>query len=216
MKEVYLRFPGPGLSLEGALALPQGEGPFPGAVVCHPHPLYGGDMDNNVVLAICQALVKKSIAALRFNFRGVGRSEGRFDQGVGEQEDVLAALGALRERQEVDSARLGLVGYSFGAAVAAAAGPRAGQVKALALISLPLVMGNLDALKDYPRAKLLVSGGRDSFVPRQGMERLAAELPPPVESEVVPETDHFWWGHEDKVAAKVAEFLCRSLFHYTS
>ncbi|HJX69980.1 MAG TPA: hypothetical protein VJ441_02685, partial [Dehalococcoidia bacterium] len=98
--------------------MPQGEPPFPAVAVCHPHPLYGGDMHNNIVLAICSALAEASIAAFRFNFRGVGRSQGAFAEGVGAQEDVKAALAFLTPSSKVDSQRVGLAGYSFGTRVA--------------------------------------------------------------------------------------------------
>src|SRR5438093_13365536 len=105
------------LTLEGALNLPE-RTPAPGIVVCHPHPMYGGDMHNNVVDAVCQTAAADGIVALRFNFRGAGGSEGSYDYGVGEQDDVGAALAYLRELPEVDGARVALAGYSFGAAIA--------------------------------------------------------------------------------------------------
>src|SRR5688572_2580189 len=96
VNEARVRIPVSGsaesLVLQGILARPEGFGPFPGVVICHPHPLYGGDMENNVVQVITRALVKQGIAALRFNFRGVGLSGGRHGEGIGEQEDVRAAL----------------------------------------------------------------------------------------------------------------------------
>src|SRR6266540_978811 len=116
-ESLAVTFPSGELSLEGLLHLPE-QTPAPGIVVCHPHPMYGGDMHNNVVDAICDTAVAEGIAALRFNFRGAGASEGRYDNGVGEQDDVRAALTYLRGLPEVDSARVALAGYSFGAAVA--------------------------------------------------------------------------------------------------
>jgi alpha/beta superfamily hydrolase len=100
-----------GLTLEGLLHLPPVT-PCPGVVVAHPHPQYGGDMHNNVVHALCRAVNSVGAAALRFNFRGVGASEGSFDNGVGEQRDVAGALEYLRALPEI-TARIALVGYSF-------------------------------------------------------------------------------------------------------
>ena len=117
MPEEAIQFPSGELQLEGVLHLPLGEGPFPGVVVCHPHSLYGGSMSNNVVLALCRALTENSIVALRFNFRGVGRSTGSFADGLGEQEDVEAAITYVSTLAQVSSDQIGLAGYSFGAAV---------------------------------------------------------------------------------------------------
>src|SRR6185295_8845408 len=102
--------------LEGRLAVPAGA--TRGAVVCHPHPQYGGTMDNNVVVAVTDALRAAGLATLRFNFRGVGSSEGRHGGGAAEVGDAHAALAHLRAAGIEDVA---LVGYSFGAAVAARA-----------------------------------------------------------------------------------------------
>ena len=85
----HVVFPCNEIQLEGILLLPEGNGPFPTVIVCHPHPLYGGDMDNNVVTSVCNALGRSSIASLRFNFRGVGNSSGSYSEGLGEQ-DILS------------------------------------------------------------------------------------------------------------------------------
>ena len=135
MKSKRVTFPCGDLQLEGELQLPEGNGPFPVVTVCHPHPLYGGDMDNNVVMAVYFALVKSSIAALRFNFRGVGNSSGSYGEGVGEQDDLQAALDFLSILKEIDSSRIGLAGYSFGGMVAAHVAIKDNRIKQLALIS---------------------------------------------------------------------------------
>ncbi|MPZ24584.1 MAG: hypothetical protein GEU28_13855 [Dehalococcoidia bacterium] len=103
--------------LEGVLHLPDST-PAPGVVICHPHPLYGGDMDNYVVAALCRALVAADFAALRFNFRGVGASQGNHDGRIGERSDARRALDWLGNHESVDPERLAIAGYSFGAIVA--------------------------------------------------------------------------------------------------
>ncbi len=95
MKQTRVSFVSGGLVLEGMLAVPEGTGPFPAVIVCHPHPLYGGSMDNNVVNSISETLVQASLVSLKFNFRGVGGSQGEFGQGIGEQEYVEAAISFL-------------------------------------------------------------------------------------------------------------------------
>ena len=193
------------LELEGVLYVPPGQGRWPAVAVCHPHPLYGGDMHNDVVMTICEELLKKSIVSLRFNFRGVGLSEGAFADGVGEQNDVLAALTYLSSR--ADDRRLGLAGYSFGAEVAASVAPRS-PAKALALVSPP---GKLDGLGGFAGPKLFIAGAEDPLVSAALLEQRARELPPPSEVEVVPGVDHFWWGHEGALARKIAQFLAANL-----
>ena len=118
MRESGIDFKSKSLTLEGVIASPNGlSGALPGVVVCHPHPLFGGDMNNDLVLAVCKSLVQEGFVTLRFNFRGVGTSDGAFSKGDKEREDVAAALNMLRAWPAVDNARLALVGYSFGAAM---------------------------------------------------------------------------------------------------
>jgi len=207
----YVRLPGAGLELEGILHLPKEEGPLPAVVVCHPHPLYGGDMHNNVVLAICHALVEASIIAFRFNFRGVGTSEGSFSEGIGEQEDVKAALAFLSTVSKVDLDKIGLAGYSFGAKVALPVALQNEQVKAVALVSPLLSTSDWEQLKDYVKPKLFLCGSNDDFVSSQKVQRLASGLPEPNQCEVIPGADHFWWGYEGRIAPKVAAFFGATL-----
>ena len=100
MKTTPVVFPCGTIALEGVMFRPDGGGPFSAAVVCHPHPLYGGSMDNNVVNAVCHALVERSIIALKFNFRGVGRSEGSHSGGNDEPLDLKAAIDYVSELGE--------------------------------------------------------------------------------------------------------------------
>lgn len=116
MAEIRVEFKSDSLTLEGVLATPDGAGPFPAVIVCHPHPLYGGSMDNNVVDGLCAGLARQSLASLKFNFRGVGGSQGSFAHGAGEQRDVSAALAYITTVHEIDTGRIGLAGYSAGAA----------------------------------------------------------------------------------------------------
>jgi alpha/beta superfamily hydrolase len=205
MIENRVKFPCGDLILEGVTTVPEGKGPFAGVVVCHPHPNYGGDMNNNVVVPLCLALTQASIASLRFNFRGVGASQGKFADGIGEREDVVAAISYLSTLEVVDKERIGLCGYSFGGAVSLEVAPADERVKALALVS-PEVSTYVP-LKQYTRPKLIVCGGADQFVSIIALQRLAEELPPPNDFELISGADHFWGGYEDKVAARIAAFF---------
>lgn len=202
-REARIRFPSGELSLEGVLAIPEGIGPFPAIIVCHPHPLYGGSMTNNVVNKLCEALARASLVSFKFNFRGVGGSEGEFGHGMGEQEDVGAAISFVTMVREVDSERIGLAGYSAGAGFALPVGFKSAQIKALAAISPPLSIFDFDFLKDCLKPKLLISGGRDGFTPPSQFLEFCQNLPDPRECHSIDAADHFWWGYESDLAAKV-------------
>lgn len=202
-----------GARLEGALALPDGEGPFAAAVVCHPHPLYGGSMHNNVVAAVASALAARGIAALTFNFRGVGGSEGAPGDLAEAAADAAAALAHASAVVEIDGDRVGLAGYSFGAGAAAAAAAGAAPA-ALALISLPLSMADEAArasLAAYSGPLLLIAGGDDAGSPEDGLRALADARPAPVEVRVVPGADHFWGGDEYAIEQAAGPFFASAL-----
>lgn len=200
-------FPCGDISLEGVWHFPQATGSTPAVIVCHPHPLYGGDMSNNVVLAICQALARQSIAAFRFNFRGVGKSGGTFGDGIAEQEDIRAALAFISSTPNIDPQRVGLVGYSFGASVAVPVAVEDNRVNLLALVSPALSDSGWEQLKGYPKPKFLISGNRDFFVSLKKLQQYIKDIPEPKQCQVISEADHFWWGYEDEVAHKVAQFF---------
>lgn len=204
MQEMGLMFPADAPRLEGAVLLPDGPGPFAGVVICHPHPLYGGDMSNYVVQAVAIALCQASIAALRFNFRGVGRSRGTFDGGEGEQEDVREAITMLASLENIDERRIGLAGYSFGARVALGAAEWDGRVRALTAIS---PAGGLPALFLGP--KLFIVGDSDEFVSADWLAGEVERLAEPKQLEIIPGADHFWYGYEGEAAERVADFFSR-------
>jgi hypothetical protein len=203
MSETRVSFPCGELSLKGALSLPPGEGTFPGVVLCHPHPLRGGDMNNNVVLAIYEGLARLSVACLRFNFRGVRGSEGEFAQGVGEREDAKAALSFLETREGVDGSRLGLCGYSFGTTVAFPVAAEDERVRAVVGIS-PL---HAELLRGYAKPKFLIWGTHDQFIAGGELTRVMDKLPEPKERVIIPGADHFWWGYEKELADRVASYF---------
>ena len=204
MKSKRVIFPCGDLRLEGELQLPEGNGPFPVVAVCHPHPLYGGDMDNNVVTAVYFALVKSSIATLRFNFRGVGNSGGRYGECVGEQDDLQAALDFLSTLKEIDSSRIGLAGYSFGGMVAAYVAIKDNRVKQLALISPALKETGWIRLKKYTLPKLILIGEADTSVPFRPFQRFFGDAK---QYRIIAGADHFWSGFEEQLSSKITHFF---------
>jgi alpha/beta superfamily hydrolase len=211
MKETRVNFLSGGLVLEGILAIPEGTGPLLAVIVCHPHPLYGGSMDNNVVCSLTKTLTQASFVSLKFNFRGAGESQGKFSQGIGEREDVEAAISFISTVKEIDSKRIGLAGYSAGAVFALPVGFKDARIKALAAVSPPLTMFDFDFLKSCPKPKLLISGSRDALIPTDQFLEFCRNLPEPKEYVSIEGADHFWWGYESHLAAKVTAFFTKVL-----
>jgi alpha/beta superfamily hydrolase len=203
MKQI--EFPCQDITLEGVLAIPEGNGPFGVVVVCHPHPLYGGNMYNNVVHAICEKIGERNLAWLKFNFRGVGKSGGRFGSGLGEKEDARAAISFAEKQAKIDAARMGICGYSFGSTVAFAVAVEDVRIQAVAGIS-PFVQP-ADLLDSDNKPKLFVSGANDDFVNPQGLTQLVSKLPEPKECVIYPGVDHFWGESEETMAEKVSQFF---------
>jgi alpha/beta superfamily hydrolase len=211
LKRVHISFPSGELTLEGVWHLAFGEVPFPAVIVCHPHSLYGGNMSANVVFNICQALALRNIAALRFNFRGVGKSEGSFGGGIGEQEDVKAALDYVLAAENIDKNRIGLAGYSFGGGVAVPVAAGEERIKLLALVSPALMGGGPEQLKGYQKPKFIIVGENDDVIGQRGLRELFEEIPEPKQLEVISGADHFWGGYEEIVAEKVGGFFAKGL-----
>jgi alpha/beta superfamily hydrolase len=202
--------PGGEVTLEGMLHLPEGSGPFPGAVVCHPHPQFGGDMYNNVVGALVKACLGSGVAALRFNFRGVGESTGAYGGGEAEKSDVIAALDYLRARREIDGSKVALTGYSFGAMVALRVADGREDLAAVVAVSTPTQHATLDGLHLAAPA-LFVTGDRDEYCDHELLQEHREQLGGDVTVVVVPGVDHFWWGSDGRLIEAVSGFLREQL-----
>jgi len=195
------------LKLEGKLYLPETDQPLPAVVVCHPHPRYGGSMENNVVDAICRSLLSVSICSFKFNFRGVGESQGSFSNGSGEVEDIKAAVSFLASQPEIDKTRLGLAGYSAGAAWGLAAASQTPAVKASVAVSVPLSLSDLSFLKDFHSPLLMISGSEDQLTNPEDLVAFCTELPSSVEYRIIEDADHSWSGFEKEAGAEIAGFF---------
>jgi len=162
-------------------------------------------MDNNVIDGLVSRLAAASIATLRFNFRGVGASEGSYGNLIGECEDARAAAAWLRERTGVG--KVALAGYSFGAMVALHAGHDDPDVERLVAVAPPLSMFGVDFLAGCAKPKLFLIGDRDQFCSPRDFERIVQSLPESTTSRLLVGTGHFFGGVEDEVGRLVAEFL---------
>jgi alpha/beta superfamily hydrolase len=199
------------LTLQGLFYFPNSDGVFPAVVLCHPHPLYGGSMDNNVIVAASSALVEKSIIAFTFNFRGVGGSQGSYGDGIAEQEDVKAAISWLISHPMVERNRLGLLGYSFGAAVALPVACDDNRIRAVVLISLPPGPLQSSQLKNCIKPKFIICGANDFVVPLDQANLMNQEAAEPKQFDLISGADHFWVGYEPMLAGKVAAFFEKKL-----
>lgn len=202
--EVPVRIPVGSITLEGLYWAPYAA-PAIGVVLCHPHPLFGGDMHNNVVDALTDALQAASVATLRFNFRGVGSSEGHHDDGIAEQDDVKAAVSLLQTRTPVET--VVVAGYSFGSFVGLQAGAADPRVNKLVGIALPVARRDASFLHAVTKPKLLVSGDRDDISPVRQIEALSERMPEPKALSIISGADHFFRGREGKIADAVLAYL---------
>jgi uncharacterized protein len=160
-----------------------------GVVITHPHPLYGGDMHNPVVAAIRRVYRKKGFATLRFNFRGAGESEGQHNNGVGERDDVLAAISFLTESgfHPVD-----LAGYSFGAWVNALTLQDEGRTENLVMVSPPVAFIDFASIGRLPGLRLVVTGSRDEIAPPDAIRQMLPAWNPSACLDIIDGSDHFY------------------------
>ncbi len=207
MKEQHVTFASGNLTLEGLLAKPEGAGPVRGAVVCHPHPLYGGSMYNNVVDAVLAAMWKKGWATLRFNFRGVGESEGEHGGGAGEAEDAAAAVAFISSQPGVQPNDAVLAGYSFGSVAAMTAAPKIKNLGGLVLVALPLKMADTRSLKDFAGPIVLAAGDGDMYCPASQLEALHKDLGARAQLRIIAGADHFFGGFEVELADAIESIL---------
>jgi alpha/beta superfamily hydrolase len=212
---VAVNFLGETGSLEGDLYLPDSDVKLPGVVVCHPHPMMGGDMHNNVVIAMCRSLFDLGIVSLRFNFRGVGDSSGSYDGGAGEALDATSAVEFLSALPEVDEGSIGLAGYSFGAGVAIKAGLQINTIKALTLIGRARVDSEIDLYSRSSLPILFVVGDMDKLMPDDQLQTMQSQMIVPPEMYILDNADHFLAGREFEVGNKVANFCHRWLVKET-
>lgn len=198
--------PGAGGRIEALVAVPAAP-PTGIAVVCHPHPLHGGALSNKVTYALASCALKAGLVAARFNFRGVGRSEGTHDEGRGETEDTLAVVAWLRER--APGAALLLAGFSFGAFVSLKAAARARPALQVS-IAPPFKYFESEPLPPRPDAPWLVVHGRDDeVVAYEATRAVLARYAPPPELATLDGVGHFFHGRLGDLEVTVSGFIGR-------
>lgn len=194
---------GPAGSLEALFEVPAGASSAGVAVVCHPHPLYGGNMNNKVVYTLARAFNEIGIGALRFNYRGVGTSTGTFDHGEGETEDALAALDWASAR--VPGVPLFLAGFSFGGAVAIRAATRRDVQR---VVSVAPAVERIAASEPLPRCPwLLIHGTEDELIDAAATQRWVAALPHPPQLVMLEGVTHFFHGQLTRLKDVVVRWL---------
>jgi uncharacterized protein len=190
-----LFIPGPAGRLEAILEEPEDQAPREAVLICHPHPRHGGTMHNKVVYRIAHGVRKAGAVALRFNYRGVNLSEGRYDNGVGEIEDARVALEYLRER--CPDLPFSLAGFSFGSRIILKLGC---ELKASRLIAVGFPAGQAEGRElghsDVPR--IFIQSTNDEFGPKEAMESYFSQLAEPKKLIWVEAKDHFFAGGLDR------------------
>jgi alpha/beta superfamily hydrolase len=206
MEEERVSFEATGARIEGLLSLDK-RLPKGSIIICHPHPLFGGDMDNTVVVAIARIAVMGHFTSLRFNFRGVGESTGTFGGGISEQKDVEGAIDFLEEKRRPPL--ILLAGYSFGAIAGLPVGVNDERVRGLIGVAPPLGMFDFGFLRDCLKPKLLVCGDRDAICPPSKMKEFFETLADPKWLRVFPGIDHFSYDMKGMLEGAIGDFLER-------
>ena len=210
-----LMVPGPAGQIEALLwFIPDEERAAPplAAVVCHPHPLFGGTMHNKVVYQAAKTIHRFGLPVARFNFRGVGRSEGTHDSGQGETSDTLAVMDFLAAKYP--GVPLLVAGFSFGSWVGSRTGCGDSRVEELICLGIP-VSGqdprDFSYLENCDKPKLFVTGEFDRFGPPAQLRALVEKFPPGVQQRtqvrIVRGGDHFFTGHLDEVDRAISEWM---------
>jgi len=195
---------GPAGPLEALLDVPAGE-PRAVAVFGHPHPLHGGTMHTKALYQAAKAMPRIGVAALRFNFRGVGRSAGTFDAGPGEMADFKAAIAFMNERYP--DLPIWAAGMSFGSWIAMTAGAEDARVSLLLGIAPPVDRFDFDALKTCTLPKFIIHGEADELISIKDIRRFYSQIPEPKELVTIEDANHLFEGKTSMVGDAVEDLL---------
>ncbi len=175
-----------------------------GVVITHPHPLYGGNMHNPVVETIANVYQQKGYTTLVFNFRGSGNSQGIYDNGTGEQKDVLAAFSFL-ENQGINAENL--AGYSFGTWINALVEPKCAQIKKMIMVAPPVNMLDFKSITSITSLKYVITGSTDDIAPADIVKKMVIGWNKSAVFEVIDGADHFYSFHIDKLESILVSCL---------
>lgn len=205
-----LLIPGPEGQLEATLWMPKEPAkPLAACAFCHPHPLGGGTMANSVVFRAARGLELAGLAVLRFNFRGVGMSEGIHDGKGGEEGDLRAALDHLAK--EIPGVELWAGGFSFGARTAASYARGDERVRRLVLVALPVGAFDLSFLRELKKPGFVLMAEKDQYGTLETLQMRFPDLYPGLETDEVADVDHFFQGKTTEVQERVRRYAERTL-----
>ena len=186
----------------------------PLALLLHPHPQYGGTMNNKVVYNLCQNFVRRGFSTLRFNFRGVGRSQGRFDNGQGELSDAASALDWM-QTYNPNTTGCWIAGFSFGAWVAMQLMMRRPEIHAFISIAPPASLHDFSFLAPCPASGMIVHGDKDDVIPQSSVDKLAQKLQKQknikIDYRIIEGSDHFFLDHIDTLNEHINDYLDKML-----
>ena len=202
-------FNGPDGRLEGRYQHSKEPG-APVALLLHPHPEHGGTMNNKIVYVLFQAFARRGFSTMRFNFRGVGRSQGAFDRGEGELSDAASALDWL-QTYNPNAAGCWVGGFSFGAWIGMQLLMRRPEIDGFLSIAPPANMFDFSFLAPCPSSGLIVNGAKDDVVPPEAVEKLVAKLSLQkdivIDHQVIPTANHFFHGRIDTLVETIDTYL---------
>ncbi|MGH1350980.1 MAG: alpha/beta hydrolase [Methyloligellaceae bacterium] len=182
----------------------------PIAILLHPHPQFGGTMNNQLIYHMYYAFVERGFSVLRFNFRGVGRSQGMFDNGPGELSDAATALDWMQSYNN-DSQTCWIAGVSFGAWVAMQLLMRRPEIEGFISIAPPANLYDFSFLAPCPSSGLMVNGAQDRVVPTESVAELVKKLKTQkgiiIDHEIIPDTNHFFEGKSDELIECIHSYL---------
>jgi alpha/beta superfamily hydrolase len=182
----------------------------PLVLILHPHPLYGGTMNNKIVYRLYHTFVQQGFSVLRFNFRGVGKSQGKYDEGIGEMSDAATALDWL-QTQNPDASTCWIAGFSFGAWISLQLLMRRPELEGFIAVSPPANLYDFTFLAPCPSQGLITQGDKDDVVTEDSVTKFASRLGNNAEYKIIQGADHYYRGVEDELGEVLSDYVSRRM-----